>query len=49
MISDVLGNTVLTVFVLDTGKQVLWQTVKTPMKCRKGGISSGSSLFAIKV
>ena len=31
---------------LDTGKQVLWQTAKTQMKCPIRGISSGSALFA---
>ena len=33
----------LTLFILDTRKQVLWQTVKTQMK---GGTSSGSAVFA---
>ena len=36
----------LTPSVLDTGKRVLWQTLKTKMKCRIGGISSWSALFA---
>ena len=34
----------LTLCILETHKQVLWQTVKTKMKC--GIISSGSALFA---
>ena len=30
----------------ETPKPVLWQTVKTQMKCALCGISSGSALFA---
>ena len=35
----------LTLFILDTGKHVLWQMVKTQMKCHRC-ISSESTLFA---
>ena len=35
----------LTLFILDTSKQVLWQTVMTQMKCHQG-ITSGSAMFA---
>ena len=35
----------ITIFILGTGKQVLWLTVKIQMKCHIG-ISSGSALFA---
>ena len=33
------------IFILDTGEQVLWQTVKTQMKCHKFLIFSGSALY----
>ena len=31
--------------ILDTCKEILWQKVKTQMKCRRMCISSGSALF----
>ena len=35
ILKHILGNIEhLTHFILDTGKQVLWQTVKSQMKCR---------------
>ena len=37
------SETFITLFIQETPKRVLWQTVKTQMKC---GISSGSALFA---
>ena len=33
-------------FILDTSKQVLWQTAKTQMDATGGGILSGYALFA---
>ena len=39
-----MNNSHLSLFSLDTSKQVLWQTVKTQMKCS----ASGSALFAKK-
>ena len=32
------------IFILDTGEHVLWQTVKTQMKCHKFLIFSGCTL-----
>ena len=36
----------ITLFILDTGKQILKKTVETQMKCRIWCISSASALFA---